>query len=394
MSDPNRVSLSDQPDAEDLEMAIQLQAYLYSEEAATRQPDPHHSNAGHGIPATDSNQQLQTQPNIHHPHAGHAGNQFQQTPAQMNFFDPGNGAGTLPYQEPASFSAQPQTSGQPSGFGNQGTQQQQRFGPHGQVFVRRGEQPVGSNGQQLMFPQPSYAYREDRSAQHPPWHNGGEPSQPRVQQPSYRYIEDLSMQQPSSHMGRENMYPDLSSDPEYPANDEDEQQSDEDTGKGKGKATQRQPRRNPSRRGTGTGPRVSERPTAEGVLNGQGYIAPRSNSPLERFPENHPIPSTAVVLKDLADRWYSGCNHFAHYGDEQEGLTKYSQQLRYPIKLARGRRPQKSEVSTGFGPDHPEPTETLPARLSLLELMNNYPNHCWGEGLRLLMAEGVTAEEL
>lgn len=389
MSDPSH----DTPRSpDDDELVQRLLDHLNSEEPATQQSNLGDLHAAHGLAATNSAQQLQTQPNIHHPHAGYAGNQIQQTPTQMNPLNPTNAAGTLPYQQLAPFGAQTQNFGQPSGSGTQGTQQQQRFGPHGQVFVRRVQQPVGSGPiqQQQHLGPPGQVH----TGQQPLVNHGQRLMFPELQQPSYTYSTNIPLQQPSTHNAGGSMYPDLPSDPEYSVNDGHELLPIEETPSGNGTATQQQQQAGPSRRPTGPGNRSSARPTAEGVLNGQVYVAPLSNSPLERFPENHPFPSTVVVLKDLADRWYSGCNHFAHYGDESESDTKYSQRLKYPVKIERGRRPQRSEVSTGFSWEHPEPTDTLPAGLSLLELMNNYPNHCWGEGLRLLMAEGVTAEEL
>ena len=141
---------------------------------------------------------------------------------------------------------------------------------------------------------------------------------------------------------------------------------------------------------TGTGGQIPEGPTTNSVASRGRHLAPLSRQPLQRRSANEPIPSQPVVLPK---HWRSGCDHFAFYDAGTGHPGKYSQRLKYPLKLERTRR-QASNERTGYAPNFPDGSTTLPARTSLLELMQNFPNHAWGEGLRLLMAEGVSPLEL
>ncbi|KAK5062964.1 hypothetical protein LTR84_005040 [Exophiala bonariae] len=142
---------------------------------------------------------------------------------------------------------------------------------------------------------------------------------------------------------------------------------------------------------------ASSRPTVDSARRGVRLVPPRSRQPLERLPWNTRINPRPVEISRLPDRWLSGCNHFAHFGlgphDEEPKPEEHSQRLKYPIKLNRTRR--KGHDDKGKYVVHrPDGAEIIPAGTSLRQLMTEYPNHSWGEGLRLLMAEGITAREL
>lgn len=128
----------------------------------------------------------------------------------------------------------------------------------------------------------------------------------------------------------------------------------------------------------------SERPTPEVVRARVRFSAPTSD-PHERFSADHPIPEMVV---EMGKGWDSGLNHFAKFGDEDEP------QLKYRMKLGRGRKPSGGRQGNAYSQNHPAPAELLPARLRLTSFMQDYPNHAWGQGIRLLMAEGIKPEEL
>lgn len=144
-------------------------------------------------------------------------------------------------------------------------------------------------------------------------------------------------------------------------------------------------RQTPSRRAGRSGT-----PTAEDVRNNVKFNAPRSNA-LSWFPANHPIPQEVVKMKT---GWHSGLNHFATYGIDNEPRLKYA------MKLGRGRKPGgRKKLADGtqgdaYSHDHPAPDVILPARLGLMSFMQHWPNHAWGQGIRLLMAEGITPQQL
>ena len=135
---------------------------------------------------------------------------------------------------------------------------------------------------------------------------------------------------------------------------------------------------------------TSATPTPEAVRNHVKFIAPRSVA-LKWYPIDHPIQLEVVKMEK---GWHSGINHFALYGDDKEP------RLKYPMKLERGRRPggvKKGPDGTqddAYSLEHPSPETILPARLSLMNLIQRWPNHAWGQGIRLLMAEGITPQQL
>ncbi|KEF55128.1 uncharacterized protein A1O9_08781 [Exophiala aquamarina CBS 119918] len=146
----------------------------------------------------------------------------------------------------------------------------------------------------------------------------------------------------------------------------------------------------PSRQTPSRPARSCATPTAEDVRNNVKLTAPRSNA-YERFPANHPVSAEVVKMRT---GWHSGLNHFAKYGDDEEPRLKYA------MKLGRGRRPgggkkgPDGKPEDAYSYDHPVPAAILPARLGLMSFMRHWPNHAWGQGIRLLMAEGVEPHQL
>ena len=105
-----------------------------------------------------------------------------------------------------------------------------------------------------------------------------------------------------------------------------------------------------------------------------------SDSP-PRVPADHIFhPQRPRKLKQ--GRADSGRNLMALFGSDEEPRTKY------PMTIERGRKGQY------YSSKHRSWDEPLPARLTLKEICNEYPNHVWGSGLRIFMRENWDAERI
>lgn len=99
------------------------------------------------------------------------------------------------------------------------------------------------------------------------------------------------------------------------------------------------------------------------------------SDPHVRLPEDDPVPPQA---RPIGQGEHAGRNLLAMFGNDTQPRTRY----RLQIERARGR-----SNSSAFS-KYPASTTTLPARLTLTEICQQYPNHVWGSALRMFEAEG------
>ena len=105
------------------------------------------------------------------------------------------------------------------------------------------------------------------------------------------------------------------------------------------------------------------------------------SDPPPRVPADH-VFRPKRPQKLTQGRAESGRNLMALFGNDEEPRTKY------PMTIERGRKGQY------YSNNHRSWDEPLPARLTLKEVCNDYPNHVWGSGLRIFMRENWDAERI
>ena len=126
--------------------------------------------------------------------------------------------------------------------------------------------------------------------------------------------------------------------------------------------------------------RRSGTPTYTPRARGNRVWPPRSD-PHPRFATNDPRAiQDAQTTHTIDANRHAGRNLMGLFDNEDIART------RYRLRLERGR--SLNHAAVGYPESHTE----IPARLTLREICQRYPNHVWGTGLRLFMHEHCPAE--
>lgn len=113
-------------------------------------------------------------------------------------------------------------------------------------------------------------------------------------------------------------------------------------------------------------------------------VRPQRSDPYPRFLSTDPqAVQDSGQTHTIARRTRgSGRNLMALFDNSDTPRT------RYRLRIESGRTGQQAKSKYHAANDE------IPARLSLREICQNYPNHVWGTGLRLFMHENFTAEQI
>lgn len=120
---------------------------------------------------------------------------------------------------------------------------------------------------------------------------------------------------------------------------------------------------------------------------------PPRSGPLARLP---PIDQARIQSHTIGPGWGSGCDLVAFFGDDPVP------RLRYTLSTNRGRDGRKDEngrlhmvgKQKGRDPKYPSSFDPLPMGTPLDNAVRSYPNHVWGNFLRVLMAEGFSEKRV
>ncbi len=112
-------------------------------------------------------------------------------------------------------------------------------------------------------------------------------------------------------------------------------------------------------------------------------IHPPRSDPHPRFLTSDPQAQRDAGITHTIDRTHhSGRNLMALFDNSDTPRT------RYRLRVEKGRAGQYAAAG------YPEAHTELPARLSLREICQHFPNHVWGNGLRLFMHEYIRPEQI
>ena len=112
-------------------------------------------------------------------------------------------------------------------------------------------------------------------------------------------------------------------------------------------------------------------------------IPPRRSDPHLHFSSTDPQAIREATLTLTIDNAReSGVNLMAIYDKDPHART------RYPLRIERGRADSHASAN------HPDCNTEIPARQTLEEICQKYPNHVWGSGLRIFMHEQMPASKI
>ena len=112
-------------------------------------------------------------------------------------------------------------------------------------------------------------------------------------------------------------------------------------------------------------------------------IPPRRSDPHLHFSSTDPQAiREATLTRTIDNARNSGLNLMAIYDKDPHART------RYPLRIERGRADSHASAA------HPDCNTEIPARVTLEEICQKYPNHVWGSGLRIFMHEQMPASKI